>query len=166
MAGDRQLQDAYASCMGQSVVLQVSIGDLKVPLRGTMLSESKEAVRMRIGEGWAIDVFKNMILTVDRDKSLPSNMPGERKHERQGTEADSREPGGSPARHERRRTAAAVTNGRARPSGEDRTVRADGLFVRGIAANLPAGGSRKTLGKHEFPPAHLNRNPGPGYSAP
>jgi len=76
MARDRQLQDAYTSWMGQLVVLQVSIGDLKVPLRGTMVSESNEAVRMRIGEGWAIDVFKNMILTVDRDKSIPSNMPG------------------------------------------------------------------------------------------
>jgi len=62
--------------MGQLVVLQVSIGDLKVPLRGTMVSESKEAVRMRIGEGWAIDVFKTMILTVDGDKAVPSNVPG------------------------------------------------------------------------------------------
>ncbi len=70
------MQDAYASWMGQLVVLQVSIGDLKVPLRGTMVSESKEAVRMRIGEGWAIDVFKTMILTVDGDKSVPSNVPG------------------------------------------------------------------------------------------
>lgn len=65
------MQNAYASWMGQSVVLQVSIGDLKVPLRGTMVSESKEAVRMRIGEGWAIDVFKTMILTVDGDKPVP-----------------------------------------------------------------------------------------------
>ncbi len=70
------MQDAYASWMGQLVVLQVSIGDLKVPLRGTMVSESKEAVRMRIGEGWAIDVFKTMILTVDGDKAVPSNVPG------------------------------------------------------------------------------------------
>ena len=70
------MQNAYASWMGQLVVLQVSIGDLKVPLRGTMVSESKEAVRMRIGEGWAIDVFKTMILTVDGDKSVPSNVPG------------------------------------------------------------------------------------------
>ncbi len=70
------MQDAYASWMGQLVVLQVSIGDLKVPLRGTMVSESNEAVRMRIGEGWSIDVFKTMILTVDGDKSVPSNMQG------------------------------------------------------------------------------------------
>ncbi len=70
------MQDAYTSWMGQLVVLQVSIGDLKVPLRGTMVSESKEAVRMRIGEGWDIDVFKTMILTVDRDKWAPSNLPG------------------------------------------------------------------------------------------
>ena len=70
------MQNAYASWMGQLVVLQVSIGDLKVPLRGTMVSESKEAVRMRIGEGWDIDVFKTMILTVDRDKWAPSNLAG------------------------------------------------------------------------------------------
>jgi hypothetical protein len=76
MVRSRQLENAYTSWMGQLVVLQVSIGDLKVPLRGTMVSESKEAVRMRTGEGWDIDVFKTMILTVDRDKWVPSNMQG------------------------------------------------------------------------------------------
>lgn len=67
---------AYAAWMGQPVVLQISVGDLSVPLRGTILSESNEAVRMRIGEGWDIDVFKTMILAVDRDKWVPAPAQG------------------------------------------------------------------------------------------
>lgn len=70
------MQIAYAEWMGQQVVLQVSVGDLKVPLQGTMLSESKEAVRMRIGEGWDIDIFKSMILAVERDRWVPMHTKG------------------------------------------------------------------------------------------
>ncbi len=73
------MQNSYATWIGQPVVLQVSVGDLKVPLRGTMMSESKEAVRMRVGEGCDIDVFKSMILTVDRDRWVPSHIQGRSK---------------------------------------------------------------------------------------
>ena len=62
--------------MGQPVVLQVSAGNQNVPLRGTMLSESHEAVRMRIGEGWEIDVFKSLVVAVERDKLVPLHTKG------------------------------------------------------------------------------------------
>jgi hypothetical protein len=53
--------------MGHSVVLQVALGDIKVPLRGRLMKDSGETVRMRIGEGWDVDIYKAMILAVEED---------------------------------------------------------------------------------------------------
>jgi hypothetical protein len=61
------MPSVYESWIGTPVVIQVSAGDLRVPLRGTIVSENDEAVRFRVGEGWDIDVFKNMILAVEED---------------------------------------------------------------------------------------------------
>lgn len=61
------MASAYATWVGQPVVLQVALGDIKVPLRGTLLKDGAETVRMRIGEGWDVDIFKSMILAVEQD---------------------------------------------------------------------------------------------------
>jgi hypothetical protein len=61
------MTSAYSVWLGQPVVLQVAAGDLKVPLRGTIIGESNGAVRLRIGEGWDVDIYKAMILAVEED---------------------------------------------------------------------------------------------------
>ncbi len=61
------MDSAYAVWLNQAVVLQISAGDLQVPLRGTIVGESTEAVRIRIGEGWDVDIYKAMILAVEED---------------------------------------------------------------------------------------------------
>lgn len=61
------MDSAYATWVGQSVVLQVELGDIKVPLRGTLLKDGGETVRMRIGDGWDVDIYKTMILAVEED---------------------------------------------------------------------------------------------------
>ncbi len=61
------MPSAYSNWMGQPVVLQVAAGDLKVPLRGTIIGESDVAVRFRVGEGWDVDIYKAMILAVEED---------------------------------------------------------------------------------------------------
>jgi hypothetical protein len=61
------MESPYATWLYQPVVMQVSTGDLKVPLRGTIVGESDEAVRFRIGDGWDVDIFKTMILAVEED---------------------------------------------------------------------------------------------------
>lgn len=61
------MQSAYAVWLNQPVVLQVSAGDLRVPLRGTVVGESPDSVRFRIGEGWDVDIYKTMILAVEED---------------------------------------------------------------------------------------------------
>jgi hypothetical protein len=61
------MDNAYRVWMGHSVVLQVALGDIKVPLRGRLLKEAGETVRMRIGDGWDVDIYKTMILAVEED---------------------------------------------------------------------------------------------------
>ena len=61
------MENAYKAWVGQSVLLQVALGDVKVPLRGTLLKDGSETIRMRIGEGWDVDIYKSMIMTVERD---------------------------------------------------------------------------------------------------
>jgi hypothetical protein len=61
------MQSGYQLWVGQPVVLQVALGDIKVPLRGKLLKEAGETVRMRIGEGWDVDIYKNMIVAVEQD---------------------------------------------------------------------------------------------------
>jgi hypothetical protein len=61
------MQTGYAVWLGQAVVLQVALGDTQVPLRGKLLKEGGDTVRMRVGEGWDIDIYKNMILDVKQD---------------------------------------------------------------------------------------------------
>ena len=64
------MENAYKAWVGQSVLLQVALGDIKVPLRGTLLKDGSETVRMRIGEGWDVDIYKSMIMTVERDSMV------------------------------------------------------------------------------------------------
>ena len=61
------MEGAYATWVGQPVVLQLALGDIKVPLRGKLLKEATDTVRMRIGDGWDVDIYKTMILAVEQD---------------------------------------------------------------------------------------------------
>ena len=61
------MDGVYNTWIGQSVVLQVVLGDMKVPLRGKLLRDGGETLRMRIGDGWDVDIYKAMILAVEED---------------------------------------------------------------------------------------------------
>jgi hypothetical protein len=61
------MKSAFKPWVGQSVILQVALGDIKVPLRGTLLRDGIESVRMRIGEGYDVDIYKEMIMAVEQD---------------------------------------------------------------------------------------------------
>ncbi|HEX8881759.1 MAG TPA: hypothetical protein VF749_17075 [Candidatus Acidoferrum sp.] len=68
------MESAFKAWIGHPVVLQVALGGIKVPLRGRLLKDGGETVRMRIGEGWDVDIYKTMILAVEEDAMvlLPS----------------------------------------------------------------------------------------------
>jgi len=61
------MDGAFKAWVGQPVVLQLALGDIKVPLRGKLLKDGNDTVRMRIGEGWDVDIYKAMILAVEQD---------------------------------------------------------------------------------------------------
>lgn len=61
------MNGVYSVWINQPVVLQVSAGSLRVPLRGKIVGESAEAVRLRVGDGWDVDIYKAMILGVEED---------------------------------------------------------------------------------------------------
>jgi hypothetical protein len=61
------MNNPFKTWIGHPVVLQVALGDIKVPLRGRLLKDGGETVRMRIGEGWDVDIYKAMILAVEED---------------------------------------------------------------------------------------------------
>ena len=61
------METAFRAWIGQRVVLQVALGDIRVPLRGKLLKDGDDTVRMRIGDGWDVDIYKAMILAVEED---------------------------------------------------------------------------------------------------
>jgi hypothetical protein len=61
------MDGAYQPWIGQAVVLQVALGDIKVPLRGRVMKDGGDTLRMRIGDGWDVDIYKAMILAVEED---------------------------------------------------------------------------------------------------
>jgi hypothetical protein len=59
---------SFAPWFRKTVTLRLITGESRVPLRGIIVAESGGAIRFRIGEGWDIDVYKSMILTLEQDK--------------------------------------------------------------------------------------------------
>lgn len=64
------MEAGYALWLGQQVVLRVVTGDLRVPLRGRLLSETEDVVRLRIADCWDVDIFKSMISGVEHDNPV------------------------------------------------------------------------------------------------
>jgi hypothetical protein len=64
------MDSGFTAWIGQPVVLQLALGDIKVPLRGKLLKDGGETIRMRIGEGWDVDIYKAMILAVEEDSMV------------------------------------------------------------------------------------------------
>ncbi len=68
------LDNAFAAWIGHPVILQLALGDIRVPLRGKLLKDSGETLRMRIGEKWDVDIYKAMVMAVEEDSmaTLPA----------------------------------------------------------------------------------------------
>ena len=61
------MEGSYSVWMGQPVVLRVVTGNLRVPLRGRLVSETNEVLRFRIADSWDVDNFKSMIVGIEHD---------------------------------------------------------------------------------------------------
>jgi hypothetical protein len=64
------MEGSYAMWMGQPVILRVMTDDLKVPLRGTLVSETKSVLKIRIENSWDVDIFKSMVIAIEQDQPL------------------------------------------------------------------------------------------------
>jgi RNase P/RNase MRP subunit p29 len=67
------MQNTYTDWMGCQVALQIDVGKSQFPLRGLVVSETGNALRLRIEELWEeecwdVDIFKDMITRVEADK--------------------------------------------------------------------------------------------------
>lgn len=61
------MEGGYAVWIGQPVILRVAAGNLRVPVRGRLVSETDTVLRLRIADNWDIDIFKSMIVAVEHD---------------------------------------------------------------------------------------------------
>jgi hypothetical protein len=66
------MEGDYGIWMGQPVILRVATGNMRVPLRGRMISETHDSVRFRLEENWDVEIFKSMVIAVEHD--LPVNV--------------------------------------------------------------------------------------------
>lgn len=64
------MEGGYEVWMGQTVILRVIAGNLRVPLRGRLLSETGDVVRLRIADSWDVDIFKTMVVGVEHDNPV------------------------------------------------------------------------------------------------
>jgi hypothetical protein len=65
--GRASMEGGYTVWMGQPVVLRVVAGNLRVPLRGRLVSETNDSLRLRIADNWDVDIFKSMVVAVEQD---------------------------------------------------------------------------------------------------
>jgi hypothetical protein len=67
------MEGGYGLWMGQPVILRVVAGNLRVPLRGRLMAETNDVVRLRIADSWDVDIFKSMIIGVEQDTPIRVN---------------------------------------------------------------------------------------------
>jgi hypothetical protein len=64
------MDSAFATWIGRRVVLRVALGESRIGVRGTLLKDSADTLRMRLVEGLDIDIYKAMVLAVEEDPVL------------------------------------------------------------------------------------------------
>lgn len=64
------MEGGYTIWMGQPVVLHIVAGTLRVPLRGRLVSETNDVLRLRIADSWDVDIFKSMVASVEHDRPV------------------------------------------------------------------------------------------------
>ena len=65
--GTKDFSPVYSAWFGKPVVLLVVIRQCHVPMPCKIVGESAADVRVRIQQGWEMDVRKELILAVEED---------------------------------------------------------------------------------------------------
>jgi hypothetical protein len=64
------MEDRFERWIGHAVVLQMALGEIRVPLCVELLKNEAETLRVRIGGGWDVDIYKDMVLAVEGDSMM------------------------------------------------------------------------------------------------
>jgi hypothetical protein len=64
------MDSAFATWIGRPVVLRVALGESRVGVRGMLLRDGANTLRIRLVEGFDIDIYKEMVLAVEEDPHL------------------------------------------------------------------------------------------------
>jgi hypothetical protein len=72
LTGGIEMQSAYETWINAPVILQVIAGELRVPLRGTIVREEADAIIFRVNDGWELEIFKSMVLAVEEENWVTS----------------------------------------------------------------------------------------------
>jgi RNase P/RNase MRP subunit p29 len=57
--------------MGQPVILRVAAGEMRVPLRGKLIGETQQTLRLRIADCLDLHIMKSAVLAVEEDTRVP-----------------------------------------------------------------------------------------------
>jgi len=72
------MQSAYTVWIGHAVVLQLAAAGLRAPVPGSIVGESENTIRFRIGRNCDIDIPKSMILAVEQGSFTSVQRPRRR----------------------------------------------------------------------------------------
>ena len=61
------MERQHEAWMNHPVILHVATDGIRVPLRGRLVGENTEALRLRVEETFEIDIFKSMVLGIEED---------------------------------------------------------------------------------------------------
>lgn len=66
------MQSAFESWVGQQVVVQLAVGQIKVSLHGVLLRDQTETLLMRPEAGSDIEIAKTTVLAIEEVGTCPS----------------------------------------------------------------------------------------------
>ena len=66
------MNSAFEYWLGELVVVQVDLGQIKLPVRGSLLEERADTIMIRISDGTEVEIYKAMVLAVEEVKAEAS----------------------------------------------------------------------------------------------
>ena len=66
------MYSAFEYWLGEQVVVQVDLGQIKLPVRGSLLEERADTIMIRISDGTEVEIYKTMVLAVEEVKAEAS----------------------------------------------------------------------------------------------
>jgi len=63
------MNSAFEYWLGEQVVVQVDLGQIKLPVRGSLLEERADTIMIRISDGTEVEIYKTMVLAVEEVKA-------------------------------------------------------------------------------------------------